>query len=151
MSNRRGIPAVPPSLTPELYSFLSRLKQNVEVLQSDTDDLLVSIGKAVVYSEGHVFTNDKIASGTFVPTPRNGAIQRIQNGGAHTLRPPTENCTLVLLYENVASAGAITITNFTLVTGTAAPPSNGTTAGKHFMAIIRVVEGFSWLAWQALD
>lgn len=87
------------------------------------------------------------SSGTFTPDEANGNMQRYINGGAHTLAPPTNNCTLIVQITNNGSAGAITTSGFTKVTG-AAP---GTTNGDDFIGYITKINGFSHLSWQALQ
>lgn len=56
------------------------------------------------------------SSGTFTPDPLNGNLQHYTNGGAHTLAPPTNPCTMILECTN-ASAGAITTSGFSIVDG----------------------------------
>lgn len=62
------------------------------------------------------FNNGTKSSGTFTPDPLNGNIQHYTNGGAHTLAPPADPCTILLEVIN-SSAGAIATSGFTLVTG----------------------------------
>lgn len=57
-----------------------------------------------------------ISSGTFTPDPLASNIQHYVNGGAHTLAPPTNPCTIILQCTN-SSAGSIATSGFTLVTG----------------------------------
>lgn len=64
------------------------------------------------------------SSGTFTPDPANGQIQRATNNGAHTLAAPSKICPLVIHYINGASAGAITTSGFTIVTGDAFTTTN---------------------------
>jgi len=71
------------------------------------------------------------SSGTFTPNPDSGNFQYATNGGAHTLAPPTNACTIILLYTN-SGAGTITTSGFTMVTG----DSFTTTAGHEFMCYI---------------
>lgn len=86
-------------------------------------------------------------SGTFTPDPALGNFQKCVNNGAHTLAPPSSSCTMIIQVTNGASAGTITTSGFTKVTGTAP----GTTNGDDFLAFITRVNGFSHLAWQALQ
>lgn len=62
------------------------------------------------------FSNGTKSSGTFTPDPASGNIQHYTNGGAHTLAPPANACTMILECTN-ASAGAITTSGFTIVDG----------------------------------
>lgn len=87
------------------------------------------------------------SSGTFTPDESNGNFQYCVNGGAHTLAPPTNNCTLIIQITNNASAGAITTSGFTKVTGTAPTTTNG----DDFFAFVTKCNGFSHLAWQELQ
>jgi len=87
------------------------------------------------------------STGTFTPDPALGNFQKCVNNGAHTLAPPSSSCTMIIQVTNGASAGAITTSGFTKVTGTAP----GTTNGDDFLAFITRVNGFSHLAWQALQ
>ncbi len=80
------------------------------------------------------------SSGTFIPDPANGNIQYATNGGAHTLAPPSSDCSLVIQYTNNGSAGAITTSGFTKVSG-----SFTTTNGDDFMCYIVKCNGFSHL------
>lgn len=86
-------------------------------------------------------------TGTFTPDEANGNFQYYINGGAHTLAPPTNNCTLIVQITNNASAGAVTTSGFTKVTGTAPTTTNG----DDFFGYITKLNGFSHLSWQALQ
>lgn len=86
------------------------------------------------------------SSGTFTPDEANGNLQYAVNGGAHTLAPPTNNTSIVVQYTNNASAGAITTSGFTKVTGLFT-----TTNGDDFMCYITKLNGFSHLHIQALQ
>lgn len=87
------------------------------------------------------------SSGTFTPDPANGNLQYATNGGAHTLAQPSSDCTMIVQYTNNASAGTITTSGFTKVSGTAP----GTVNGDDFLAFIVKINGFSHLTWQALQ
>lgn len=65
------------------------------------------------------------SSGTFTPAYATGNIQDITNGGAFTLGVPTGHGTMVLDIVNNASAGAITTSSYTKVTGDAFATTNG--------------------------
>lgn len=69
------------------------------------------------------------------------------NGGAHTLAPPTNNTSMVLQYTNNASAGTITTSGFTIVTG----DTISTTNGDDFLFFITKNNGFSHLNVVALQ
>jgi hypothetical protein len=87
------------------------------------------------------------SSGTFTPDEADGNLQYAVNGGAHTLAPPTNNCTLIVQYTNNASAGAITTSGFTVVDG----DSLDTTDGNDFFCFIVKHNGFSSLTVKALQ
>ena len=86
-------------------------------------------------------------SGTFTPDEANANFQHVINGGAHTLAPPTNNCTLVIQYTNNGSAGTITVSGFTLVDGDDATTTNG----DDFFYYITKLNGFSLLTVKALQ
>src|SRR5690606_15826459 len=67
------------------------------------------------------------SSGTYTPTPSGGNIRRAVNGGAHTLAAPSASgdYTMIVKYTNNSSAGAITLSGFTVVTGDAFTTTNG--------------------------
>lgn len=111
---------------------------------------LISAGATAVLTAGYSATPYSAgtkSTGTYTPDEANGNFQYAVNGGAHTLAPPTNNCSLVIQYTNNASAGTITTSGFTKVTGTAP----GTTNGDDFLAYITKINGFSHLSWQALQ
>ena len=86
------------------------------------------------------------SSGTYTPDEANGNFQYAVNGGAHTLAPPTNNCTIIVQYTNNASAGAITTSGFTKKSG-----SFTTTDGDDFFCYITKLNGFSSLTIEALQ
>ena len=114
---------------------------DADTLKVDTADVLTAGFAATPYNAGTKST------GTFTPDEANGNFQYCVNGGAFTLAPPTNNCTIVVQITNNASAGTITTSGFTKVTGTAPV----TTDGYDFFAYITKCNGFSHLAWQALQ
>lgn len=89
------------------------------------------------------------ATGTYTPTPTGGNMRRIVNGGAFTLAAPTTagDYTMVIQITNNASAGAITLTGFTRVTGDAFT----TTSGDDFFVYVTKCNGFSTAVVQALQ
>jgi hypothetical protein len=87
------------------------------------------------------------SSGTYTPNPVNGNFATATNGGAHTLAPPTKNCSIVIQYTNNSSAGTITTSGFTKVTGS----SITTTSGDDFLFYITKIGTFSHLHVQALQ
>lgn len=104
---------------------------------------------AATLTKGYAQTphaNGTISSGTLTPNEANGGFQTATNGGAHTLAPPVNSCCIVLQYTNNASAGTITTSGFTRVSG-----SPTTVNGDDFLAIIYKVGTFSHLTWIALQ
>jgi len=73
------------------------------------------------------------SSGTFTPDPTQGNIQHYTNGGAHTLAPPSNPCTMILEVTN-STAGAITTSGFSVVNGDVYS-SSGTK--KHIFTIVK--------------
>jgi hypothetical protein len=112
-----------------------------DVLLSDTTDELTAGYTAAVYAAGTK------SSGTFTPDAALGNIQSATNNGAHTLAPPSSSCSMVIKYTNGASAGAITTSGFTMVSGSAP----GTTDTHLFFAYITVIGGTSHLTWVAMQ
>lgn len=86
-------------------------------------------------------------TGTFTPDPAEGNIQTAVNGGAHTLAPPSSDCTMIIQYTNNASAGTITTSGFTLVDGDAITTTNG---HDFFFQIVKI-GSFSSLTVKALQ
>lgn len=114
---------------------------DADTLKADVADVLTAGFAATPYNAGTK------SSGTFTPDEANGNFQYYTNGGAHTLAPPTNNCTMVIQVTNNGSSGTVTTSGFTKVTG--ATPS--TTNGEDFIAYITKINGFSHLQWQALQ
>lgn len=85
------------------------------------------------------YDNGTQTGGTLTPDPEEGNFQKLVNGGAFTLEPPTENTNMVLQMTNDASAGAVTTSGFTKTSG----DSIATTNGYDYFLHITVVNGFS--------
>jgi hypothetical protein len=90
-----------------------------------------------------------VTTGTVTPNPATGNLKRYVNNGAHTLAPPsaTGDYTIVIQITNGASAGAITTSGFTKVTGS----SLTTTNGDDFLLFITKLNGFTHLHAVALQ
>jgi hypothetical protein len=86
------------------------------------------------------------STGTFTPDPTNGNFQKYSNAGAHTLAPPSSDCTMIIKITNASGAGAITTSSFTKVTG-----SFTTTVGHIFFAYITKCDSSSELVIRALQ
>lgn len=153
MTRKTSIPATPAAATPGIYGFLEALRQNILRIDQLNDATAANLLTTVRYTETQVEDIGRISvAGTVVvPNPSRGAFQKLQNAAAHVLRPPTQNCFMVLQYANVTGAGAITITSFSKVTGTAPPPGNSVVVAEEFFARITVINRFSLLEWLPLQ
>jgi hypothetical protein len=87
------------------------------------------------------------SSGTFTPTFSDGNVKRYINGGAHTLAPPSGEGSMVIQITNNSSAGAVTTSGFTKVSGDVFT----TTDGHDFLCFVTIVNGFSHLYVQAMQ
>jgi len=112
-----------------------------DTLKADTADILTAGFAGTVHNAGTQ------SSGTYTPNEASGNLQRAVNGGAHTLAPPTNDCTIIVQYTNNASAGAITSSGFTKTDG----DSFSTTNGDDFFCLIVKNNGFSSLTVKALQ
>jgi hypothetical protein len=91
-------------------------------LESDATANLTAGFTATAFDAGTKTT------GTFTLDPTEGNIQRCVNGGAFTLAPPASDCSMVLKVTNNASAGTITTSGFTMVSGDAPPTTDAAVA-----------------------
>ena len=114
---------------------------DADMLKADTADVLTSGFAATIHDAGTK------TSGTYTPDEADGNMQKAVNGGAHTLAPPANDCTLVIQYTNDGAAGAITTSGFTLVDG----DSLTTTDGDDFFFYITNSDAFSLLTVKALQ
>lgn len=114
---------------------------DADTLKADVADVLTAGFAGTPVNEGTK------SSGTFTPDESTGNFKYCVNGGAFTLAPPTNNCSIVLQVTNNASAGAVTTSGFTKVTGDALT----TTSGDDFFLYITKLNGFSHLVIQALQ
>jgi len=114
---------------------------DADTLKADLADTLTAGYAATVVDLGTA------SSGTVTPNEETGNFQKYVNGGAHALAPPTHQCNMVVQITNNASAGAITTSGFTKVTGSAFT----TTDGDDFLAYITKCNDFSHLNVVALQ
>jgi hypothetical protein len=114
---------------------------DADTLKADTTDVLTTGYATTPFNAG------TISSGTVTPSEANGNMQFYVNGGAHTLAPPANNTVITLQVTNNGSAGAITTSGFTVVTGDALTLVNG----DDFLIDVRKVNGFSHLHVTALQ
>lgn len=88
-----------------------------------------------------------ISSGTVTPSPGTRPLQHYTNGGAHTLAPSANKGWVIVEVTNNVSAGAITTSGFTKVTGDAFTTTNG----NKFILTIIISQTYSLLQVQALQ
>jgi hypothetical protein len=108
----------------------------------DTAGQSLSGGARVV-----TYDNGTKSSGTLTPDPGNGPHQKYTNNGAHTLAPGTNYGSYWLDVTNGASAGAVTTSGWTKVSG----DSLDTTNGHKFACAVHVSELGSLLVVQAMQ
>ena len=111
---------------------------DADILKADTADILTA---GFAHTPGSDGTK---SSGTYTPDEAGGNMKYIVNGGAFTLAPPTNNCTIIVQITNNASAGTITTSGFSGVSG----DSFTTTDGDDFICSIIKINGFSTLTVQ---
>jgi hypothetical protein len=88
-----------------------------------------------------------VSSGTLTLDEADGAFQKLVNGGAFTLEPPANDTSILLKVTNNATAGTITTTAFTKVTG----DSLTTADGDKFLLNVEKFDGDSALHVRALQ
>jgi hypothetical protein len=86
-------------------------------------------------------------SGTLTPYPHSGNFQHGQNNGAHTLAAPPASCTMILEYTNGGSAGALTTSAYTKLSG----DTLTTVSGSKFLLYITKTQNYSNLNVLALQ
>lgn len=101
-------------------------------------------------SVGYTTTNNNlgtVSSGTLTLDPTTGNEPYYTNNGAHTLAPPASGTSMIVDMINGASAGAVTVSGWTKVTG----DTLDTTNGHKFRFYISFNNGGSHLFKQALQ
>ena len=114
---------------------------DADTLKADTADTLTAGFDSSDFAAGTKST------GTYTPAASDGNFQVATNGGAHTLAPPSTSCSIVIHYPNNGSAGAITTTGFTIVTGDAFT----TTDTHEFVCVVTKINDVSVLNVSALQ
>jgi hypothetical protein len=117
-----------------------------EVLRSDETASLTVGYSAPSKNIGDSITSI-ISGGTVTPNVSNGQFQHYINGGAHTLAPPANDTVITVQITNNGSAGAITTSGFTRVTGDVFTTTNG----HDFICDLRKINGFSQLNITAMQ
>lgn len=114
------------------------------------NETILRAGTAATLTEGFNGADDDDgtkSSGTYTPTYAGGNFKLAVNGGAHTLAVQAATGTIIIQYTNNASAGTITTSGWTIVTG----DSLTTTNGHDFMFYLTVVAAFKHLHVVALQ
>lgn len=114
---------------------------DADILKADVTDTLTVGYATTTYDAGTK------SSGTFTPDEANGNFQRIVNGGSFTLAPPTNDTVISIHVTNNGSAGTITTSGFTLITG----DSLTTTNGHEFILDLKTIHDVSVLIITALQ
>jgi hypothetical protein len=96
------------------------------------------------------FAGGTISTGTYALVPSAGNYQYYSNGGAHSVSAPTlGDCAIDVLITNIAGAGAITFTGFTV--GSNVGDALTTTNGHRFMLSVRRINAISTYTIKALQ
>lgn len=114
---------------------------DADILKADTPDNLTAGFSTTVEDDGTQ------SSGTYTPDQDGGNFKRIVNGGAFTLAPQVDDCTIIIQVTNNGSAGTITTSGFTLVDG----DSLTTVNGDDFFLFLVKANGFSSMTVKALQ
>jgi hypothetical protein len=122
------------------------------IVTADLSDDAVTVAKLVggVLADGYAGTDFDLGTnttGTETLDYTNGNFQKGVNGGAHTLAPQATTSTIIVQYTNDGSAGSLTTSGYTIVTGDTVT----TTSGHDFMMYSTRVNGFKHLHVVALQ
>jgi hypothetical protein len=113
---------------------------------------VLTTGTTQTITKGYTVTPNNIgsvSSGSVTPSAANGNYQYYTSSGAHTLAAPSADCAIDILITNGASAGAITVSGFTV--GSATGSALTTTNGHRFLVSIRRINGVSTYSIYALQ
>lgn len=116
------------------------------------DSAILKADESETLTVGYVATPENIGTittGTVTPDPATCNFKHYVNNGAHTLAPPSAAgaYTIVIQVTNGASAGAVTTSGYTNVTGDILTTVNG----DHFLLFITKLNGVSDLHVRALQ
>ena len=114
---------------------------DADTLKADTDDVLTAGFAATDDNDGTQTT------GTYTPSYAGGNFKRIVNGGSFTLGVPANSGSYLVQMTNNGSAGTVTTSSYTVVTG----DSLTTTDGDDFFLYLTVCNSFSQLHVVALQ
>lgn len=126
--------------------------QIVSVGSSQISTQIGSTQLAVPFTVGFSITpysTGTISAGTFTPNPINGNYQYYTNGGAHTIAASTVDSAIDILLYNSSSAGAITLSGFTVGSNTGDPLN--TVSSNRFLVNLRRINGISMYNITALQ
>jgi hypothetical protein len=112
------------------------------VARLETEDQVLTGGARVTSKD-----LGTISTGTVTPDPGDRPMQHYTNGGAHTLAPSANGGSTLVDITNNGSAGAITTSGFTFVSGDAFTTTNG----HKFRCHISIGSAGSLLTVQALQ
>lgn len=122
------------------YMFIKDGALDKWVVQSLVDRNTLKNNETAILSKGFTtqsYSIGTITSGTVTPNAANGQIQHYTNNGAHTLAALSDVSVVSIEVTNGASAGAITTSGFTRVTG----DTFTTTNGHKFICDMRRING----------
>tara|TARA_R100000935_G_scaffold43170_1_gene65550 strand:- start:128 stop:532 length:405 start_codon:yes stop_codon:yes gene_type:complete len=126
---------------------ITTITANTNLTLNGTGTGGIRIGTGFGAFQQTAFSVGTNTSGTETLSAVNGNIQAGINGGAHTLAPQAQLSTIVLQYTNNGSAGTLTTSGYTIVTG----DDLTTTNGHDFMLYSTVVGSFKHLNVVALQ
>jgi hypothetical protein len=144
-NNRHGLLGLSTLETSRARAWIKQLGSTV----TGWAELLTHVG-GINLTGGFSATSDNDgskSSGTYTPVFVDGNIKRITNDGAFTLGVPTGEGTCVIQMTNGASAGTVTTSSFTKVSG----DTITTTNAHDFFLFITKINNFSHLFVQALQ
>jgi hypothetical protein len=117
---------------------------------SDTSRLAVAGGQTVTGGFSITPGNlGNVTGGSGTLSSGSGNYQYYTNNGAHTLNAPASDCAIDILITNGATAGAITLSGFTVNSNIGEPFT--TTNGHKFVLSVRRINGVSTYLIKALQ
>jgi len=111
-------------------------------------NILVQATGTLTAGFGATIDNDGIqSSGTYTANALTGNFKSINANGAFTLGVPSDDSTIIVQVTNGTSAGAITTSSWTLVSG----DTHGTTSGDDWLFYMTIHGSFTHLDIKALQ
>ncbi|WP_195930294.1 phage tail fiber domain-containing protein [Hyphomicrobium album] len=138
---------------------IAALRAGVSASFDTLAEIATAIGGLVALAGGQTLTGglagtsfamnsgSPVTTGTLTPVMTNSNLQHYTNGGAHTLAPPSAAGSIVIDMTNNGSAGAVTTSGFTKVSGDGLTTTNG----HKFRLFITVGNAGSHLHKQAMQ